>query len=173
MQRRIGLTAQEKSSLATATRSSVGAVYKLDRRNPWNIGWLADAAIQQEVSDKVQPFSLQKALLSAILERWSCVSVVHVRLTFSVVLWMQQWLPVEQMQGATVDLASRLSNMRHALLEAVKAADQRDDEIMGSRLKWQLCYAILLGAEGATFPVSRILSIIKQASLDMLSSFSC
>lgn len=116
---------------------------------------------------------LLSAVLSAILERWSCVSVVHVRFTFSVVLWTQQWLPVEQMQGATVDLASRFSNMRHALLGAVKAADQRDDEIMGSRLKWQLCYAILMGAEGATFPVSRILSIIKQASLDTVSFFSC
>ena len=57
MQRRIGLATHEKSSLATATRSSVGAVYKLDRTNPWNIGWLADAALQLEVSAKVQPFA--------------------------------------------------------------------------------------------------------------------
>jgi hypothetical protein len=58
------------------------------------------------------------------------------------------------------------------LTEAIKKADARDDEIMGSRLRWQLCYAILLGGEGRTFQVSKILRIVQKVGDSLHASFA-
>ncbi|KAK9903418.1 hypothetical protein WJX75_005117 [Coccomyxa subellipsoidea] len=67
-------------------------------------------------------------------------------------------------RGLTMKLPTGVTfDICKVLTEAIKKADARDDEIMGSRLRWQLCYAILLGGEGRTFQVSKILRIVQKA----------
>jgi hypothetical protein len=45
---------------------------------------------------------------------------------------------------------------------AVKAADEWDDEVAGSLLRWELCYAILLVGEGRDVSIFKVLSIAKE-----------
>ena len=56
------------------------------------------------------------------------------------------------------------------LKEAIKKADALDDEIMGSRLRWQLCYIVLLGGKGTSFQVSKIFSIVQKVSASLHAS---
>ncbi|BDA50008.1 hypothetical protein COCOBI_15-1360 [Coccomyxa sp. Obi] len=53
------------------------------------------------------------------------------------------------------------------LREALKVADDRGDDSSSICLRWDLCQAILLGAEGPSFAVEDVLSVIRKARAAM------
>ncbi|BDA50007.1 hypothetical protein COCOBI_15-1350 [Coccomyxa sp. Obi] len=57
----------------------------------------------------------------------------------------------------------RYQEMRNAL----KVADDNGDDYMSICLRWILCHEILLGAEGPSFPVASVLSVVKKARAAM------
>lgn len=52
----------------------------------------------------------------------------------------------------------------------IEEADERGDHQIGSMMRWHLCQSILLGAEGDSFPVAKILKLVKEVGM---SSFLC
>ncbi|BDA50005.1 hypothetical protein COCOBI_15-1330 [Coccomyxa sp. Obi] len=62
-------------------------------------------------------------------------------------------------------------NRCQVLREAIKLADDDDgDDSSSICLRWIICHAILLGAEGSSFPVAEVLSIIRKARVAMLEA---
>lgn len=48
------------------------------------------------------------------------------------------------------------------LRKAIKVADDNGDDIPSVALRWILCWCILLGAEGPSFAVAEVRSLIKR-----------
>ncbi|BDA50003.1 hypothetical protein COCOBI_15-1310 [Coccomyxa sp. Obi] len=58
-------------------------------------------------------------------------------------------------------------NRSQVLREAIKVADDDGDDSISICLRWTLCHAILLGAEGPSFELAEVLSIITNAHAAM------
>lgn len=46
--------------------------------------------------------------------------------------------------------------------KVLEVADEAQEDRAQSLLRWELCHAILLGGEGPTFWVNRVLHLVKQ-----------
>lgn len=63
--------------------------------------------------------------------------------------------------------------MLQVLRKAIKVADDEGDESSSIRLRYVLCHAILLGAEGPSFSVKEVMSIIDKVKCIFAIHPSC